>query len=416
MKAILPRAIAGAAATFRANASGPWGTQDVIPPPSQVNSSSSTSSGAWAMRISTVLACAEALSGDFRTLPFWAYEGDPQGARQPIAKQPNLITSPFGPDLSCGAGMGQIILSLAMRGNAFLFVVSIGRDGFPDQLLILSPDRVQVRKDSFGRKYFTIGGEDFTTTQIIHLTGLMMPGDVSGVDMLTAQRLLWDMTMKVMQYADGFFGSGGSPSGVIAMPGSGDRKKIREVKAGWAAGNAGVANAHNPAVLFGGATWTPMSVTPENAQFLATRQFNREEICSIFGVPLQRVQVITDNASQGGGKGVDSIDAGYIRHTLLKYAAAVEEAWDGMIRGGTGTFTAFDFDIFLRAAAKERAEIAQIHRVTGVRVRDEIRADEGWAPLPNNEGTDPNSPLNSNASPTGGADNAPATGGQGGTT
>jgi hypothetical protein len=56
-----------------------------------------------------------------------------------------------------------------------------------------------------------------------------------------------------------------------------------------------------------------------------------------------------------------------------------------------------------------------VHRVTGVRTPDEIRADHGWAPLPGGMGARPDMPLNSNTSPTGGADNAPKPGGQGGT-
>jgi hypothetical protein len=80
--------------------------------------------------------------------------------------------------------------------------------------------------------------------------------------------------------------------------------------------------------MFGGATWTALSVTPENAQFLETRQFMREEICGIFNVPLQRIQAIIDNASQGGGKGLDAIDAGYVKHGLLPIGNAIERAWN----------------------------------------------------------------------------------------
>lgn len=414
MRSLISRAVSGAAAALRATE---WGTESQIPPPGAAGPAASTpGAGSWALGISTVLACVDALSGDFRTLPFWALQGDPNGARQRVKNQPQIVLEPFGPDLAVADGMGQIIVSLAMRGNAFLYVADRDALGLPTLLLVLHPDKVKPRRLKNGAKVFVIGTETFMPGEIIHLTGLMMPGDVAGVDVLTAQRLLWDMAMKVNQYADGFFGGGGSPAGVISVPGSGNRKKAREVKDAWEAGNSGVANAHRPAVLFGNAKWTAMTVTPENAQFLATRQFLREEVCGIYGVPLQRIQAIVENASQGGGKGLDSIDAGYVKHTLLKYAIGIERVWNAMIPGGQGSFAQFDFNVFLRADAKERAEIAQIHRVIGARIRDEIRADEGWPALPGGKGQDPDSPLNSNASPTGGTDNAPKPGGQGGTT
>jgi HK97 family phage prohead protease len=85
--------------------------------------------------------------------------------------------------------------------------------------------------------------------------------------------------------------------------------------------------------MFGDATWTPMTVSPENAQFLETRRYMREEICGLYGVPLQRIQAIVDNASQGGGKGLDAIDAGYVKHGLLPAVSPIERAWSRLLPG-----------------------------------------------------------------------------------
>jgi HK97 family phage portal protein len=350
-----------------------------------------------------------------KTTPFAAYQGDKQGAREPMAVQPQIVAEPFGPDLDPAVGFGQLTTSYAMRGNAIGFVVSKDKStNLPTQLMILHPDTVFPQFKN-GQKVFRIGSQFYGTDQVVHITGLMMAGAAAGVDVLTAQRVNFDLALKVTQYADGFYGSGGSPSGVISVKGPGDRNKARTVRDGWESGHAGIANAHRPAVLFGGATWTQMSVTPENAQFLGTRAYMREEICGLFSVPLQRIQAIVENAAQGGGKGLDAIDAGYVKHGLLPIYASFEAAWNRLVPGGERSWTYFDADAFLRASAEIRATIAQQHRVGGVRTIDEIRAGEGWAPLPNGEGSNPFSPLNSNVSPTGGADNAPAAGGQGGT-
>ena len=412
--AILNRAVKNAAAMFRAQE---WGDSS-IPPNSMSDSIGVLAAGGGepsALAIGTVLACVKALHDDFKILPFAAYEGDKNGAREPVAKQPQIVTEPFGPDLEPAAGFGQLAVSDVMRGNAYCFVTNIGKYGLADQLAILHPDKVKPKRDDKGRKYFQVGAEKYGTDMIKHITGMMLPGSVAGVDILTYQRITHDLAWKVNAYADGFFGNSAMPAGVISVPGSGDRKKAREVKEGWENNHAGIPNAHRPAVLFGGATWTPMTVSPENAQFLQTRRFLREELCGIYNVPLQRIQAIVENASQGGGKGLDAIDAAYVKHGLLPLANDFEAVWDSMIPGGQGTFAKFNLDVFLRASAEIRAQVAQIHRVSGIRTRDEIRGDEGWAPLPDGKGSDPDSPLNSNASPTGGADNAPAAGGEGGT-
>lgn len=412
--ALLNRAIRNARAMMRA---AEWGDSSI--PPNSSNLSSSLAGGAGVealvLGISTVLSCVKALHDDVTTLPFLAYTGDKNGPHAALKSQPRIVTEPFGPGLDIDAGMGQIVVSKAMRGNAYCYVVSRDKmTGLPDQLMILHPDAVHPTTKN-GGKVFRVGSEYYGTDEIIHMTGLMIPGSVAGVDVITAQRVNFDLAVKVGQYADGFFGGGGSPAGVISQPGPGDRKKAREVRDAWEAGHAGVLNAHRPAVMFGGATWTPMTVTPENAQFLATRRFLREEICGLFSVPLQRIQAITDNASQGGGKGLDALDAGYVKHGILPTVSGIETAWSKMLPGGQGSWTMFNLNGFLRASAEIRAQVAQIHRVTGVRIIDEIRADEGWDPLADGAGQNPFAPLNSNASPTGGADNAPAPGGQGGT-
>lgn len=411
--ALLSRAFANASALMRG---AEWGTQHRIPGPSEDGPGSPAGGLTSALAVSTVLACVKALHDDVKVMPFAAFRGRRDGAHSRIPQQPLIVTEPFGPDVSAGAGMAQLVVSVAMRGNAYAYVVSTDSDGLPTQLLILHPDAVRVAWDEARGKHFVVNGAKYGTTEVKHITGLTMPGAREGVDMLSLQRTTHDLARKVGQYGASFFDGGGSPAGVISVPGSGNRAKAREVRESWESAHGGVVNAHRPAVMFGGATWTQMTVTPENAQFLETRRFLREEICGLYGVPLQRIQAIIDNASQGGGAGLDAIDAQYVKHGLLPAVSGIEQAWDRMVPGGEVTWTRFELEVFLRASAATRASIGQIHRVGGIRTPDEIRADEGWEPLADGKGADPHTPLNSNVSPAGGASNDPAPGGQGGPT
>ena len=63
----------------------------------------------------------------------------------------------------------------------------------------------------------------------------------------------------------------------------------------------GLAKAHEPMLLQEGMTWTSTSMTPDDAQFLLTRGFQVEEICSWFGVPLSLVQHTEKVTSWGTG-------------------------------------------------------------------------------------------------------------------
>lgn len=351
-----------------------------------------------ALAISTVLNCVRILSDDMSILPFYAFTGEKRGVNVRLASQPRIITEPFGPDVPVSAGMGQIVVSLKMRGKAFLWVVEES-NGYPEQVQVLHPDQVLVQIRD-GRKMFRINQTWYGTDQVKHITGLMMPGDIDGIDPLSYQRLTNQLALDQSEYAANLFSNGAQPGGVIEVPGTGDRKEARKVKETWEAGHQGVSNAHQVGILFGGAKFTPITIAPENAQLLQSRGFSREEISAWYGVPLSRLNATGPERVPAGSGGIEANDSDYAKHTLLPIATAIESVWDTMIPGGERTWSGFDFSGILRASALERAQIAQVHRVIGVRNQDEIRAEEGWAPIPDGQGTDYHAPLNSNTSGT----------------
>lgn len=352
-----------------------------------------------ALAISTVLNCVRILHDDMKILPFYGYTGARRGVRVQLEEQPIITTTPFGPDLPIEAGMAQIVVSLKMRGNAYLWVVDADAFGFPTQLQILHPDKVLVSVRN-GRKMFRIENEWYGSDQVKHIAGLMMPGDVAGIDPLSFQRLTNQVALDMAEYGASFFANGAAPGGVIEVPGPGDRGAARKVKESWDAGHQGIDKAHQVGILFGGAKFNPITIAPENAQLLQSRAFTREEIAGWYGVPLARLNASGPERIPSGPGGVEVIDTDYAKHTLLPIARTIEAVWDSMIPGDERTWSGFDFTGLLRASALERAQIAQVHRVIGVRNQDEIRADEGWAPIPNGQGEDYHAPLNSNTSGT----------------
>lgn len=397
---LLSRAVSNARALTRGAApNGQFGDSSILPNSmmSGLVPGGMVTTEQGAMAISTVLNCVRVLHDDMGILPFYAYTGEKRGVKQPIADQPSIVTQPFGPDLPVQAGMGQIVASVKMRGNAYLWVVDTDPLGFPTQVQVLHPDKVFVAIRN-GRKMFRIEQTWYGSDQVKHITGLMLPGDIQGIDPLSFQRVTNQQAMDVAQYGSNFFTNGGSVGGVIEVPGPGGRTEAREVKEAWEAGHQGVSNAHKVGILFGGAAFKPFTIAPENAQFLQTRGFLREEIAGWYGVPLDRINAAPAGRIPAGGAGIETTDVDYVKHTLLPLATSIESVWNEMVPGEDRTWCNFDFSGLLRASSLERAQIAQVHRVIGVRNQDEIRAEEGWAPIPDGEGEDYHAPLNSNTS------------------
>ena len=393
---------------------GTFGDSSILPNSVMMGMGSSglVMTEAGALSISTVLNCCRVLFDDMKILPFRAYSGSRSGARSPIASQPQIVAEPWGPDIPVHVGMAMLMVSVKMRGSAYIRVLDVDKHEYPTLLDLLHPDLVTpTRVDGVKRwkvRNLAGGQELLGADEMRQVDGVMMPGALCGLDPVSYQRVMLGEAADVAQFGANFYRNGAHPGGVISVPGSGDRRKAREVKDTWEAGHAGVTNSHRPAVLFGGATWTPLSISQENAQFLGTRSFLREEICGWFGVPPQRLQIIQGHASQGGGKGLDTLDQGYATHTLLPPCIDIEAIFTPMIPGDDRTWAGFDFAGLLRASAIERAQIAQIHRLTGVRNRNEVRADEGWAPIPGVDGEDYNLPFNTNSTVTEPGAEAPA--------
>ena len=390
---LIRRAVQNARPSARSGPIMPWS----IPSPEGFSVFGREQGETGALSVSTVVNCIRVLSDDMGILPFRAYEGDPHGTKRIIAEQPQIVADPFGGDLPVQNGMGMIVTSMKLRGRAFLYVAERDKRGYPIRLQIVHPDMVQVKQDDLGKKTFRVNGADYASSEFVHLRGLMLPGALDGVDPVTYQRVTLGLAADLNEFSRSLFQNGAMPSGVIEVQGDGDRKRARDIAASWQAGHSGMVNAHKPAVLFN-ASWKPMAITPENAQFLATKGFLREEIAGWFGVPLQRLMVTTAHASQGGGRGLDTIDQGYATHTLLPLARQIEGAWDRMIPGDSGTWAQFDFAGLLRASALERAQIANLHRMSAIRTTNEIRADEGYAPLEDPRANDVFMPLNTNSS------------------
>ena len=85
------------------------------------------------------------------------------------------------------------------------------------------------------------------------------------------------------EYGAKFFANGATPGGVLEHPGT--LKNPARVRESWNAAFGGAANAHKVAVIEEGMHFTPISIAPDQAQFLETRKFQLNEIARIFRVP-----------------------------------------------------------------------------------------------------------------------------------
>ena len=122
--------------------------------------------------------------------------------------------------------------------------------------------------------------------EILHLRGLSLAGDgVLGLSPIDSLREAVGLALAAETYGARFYRNDARPGIVVKHPGRLSPEAHARLKASWNSQFAGAANAHRTAVLEEGMEVVPIGMTAEQAQFLQTRKFQRNEIAAMFGVP-----------------------------------------------------------------------------------------------------------------------------------
>jgi HK97 family phage portal protein len=122
------------------------------------------------------------------------------------------------------------------------------------------------------------------------------------------------------EYGAKFFANGAAPSGVLEHPGTiKDPTKVREA---WQSQFGGSANSGKIAVLEEGMKYTPISISPEQAQFLETRKFQINEIARIFRVPPHMV----GDLEKSSFSNIEQQSLEFVKYTLDPWVVRWEQS------------------------------------------------------------------------------------------
>ena len=346
-----------------------------------------------ATKLAVVYACIRIIAGAVSGMPFDSVRM--KGTyREQLDPSPTIVSDPFGAGSRLSGitrrdGMSRIVTSLLLRGNAFAMVSGRDGRGMPSRLMILNPDQVKVDIDKTGMRKYAIGTTEIDSDEMLHITHLAQPGAAQGMSVIDNLRMAVALGLAAEDFGAKFFGNGAHLSGVIEVPGDLDKERARLLKEGFSSNHAGLKNAHAVGVLTGGASFVPISVSPENAQFLGTRAAQNLDIAMAFGVPPHMLGQ-TDRTTSWG-KGIEEQKLGFLNFTIAPIAGAIEDAWTAMLP--RPQVARFNQDSFLRADTNSRYTVYASARTTSIMTPNEIRALENMPPI--DGGDDLFAPLNS---------------------
>ncbi len=334
------------------------------------------------MRLSAVFGCLRILSDAISTLPFGTFTAD--GPRRLRVDPPGYLTF-VPPALPRTGYLAQVMLSLLTDGNAF---IATPRDaqGVPVGLVPLDPRSVAVRIDG-NRIVFDALGEVFSPLDIMHITGMVLPGRVRGVSPITAAREVIDAGLSAQEYGARFFANNAVPPAVIQLPdtgagGTADGERARQVADVWHQLHGGPGNAGKVGVLVGGASLHTVAVNPDDAQWLDSKRFGVSEIARFFGVPPHLIADASNSTSWGSGLAEQNLAFG--QFSLRPWIERIEEGHNRLLHthGDRATFVKLNLDAMLRAALRDRFDAYAIGIGAGFMTPNEARALEDWPPIP----------------------------------
>ena len=190
-------------------------------------------------------------------------------------------------------------------------------------------------------------------------------------------------TMAVEKFGSAFFRNGAQPSGVLEHPGTlKDPAKIRE---NWSAVYGGANNAHKVAVLEEGMQYKPISLNPQDSQFLETKKFSVDEICRIFRVPPHMVQ----DLEHATFSNIEHQSLDFVVHSLMPWLIRFEQ---GIVKDllledeQDEYFPKFNVDGLLRGDYQSRMNGYATGFANGFLSPNDIRRLENLDPIPDELG------------------------------
>ncbi len=269
--------------------------------------------------------------------------------------------------------LGQAFASFVVRGNAVGLVVNTDGFGFPTQVEWVSMDRVQV-DDSTGAGTWFIDGRSVSRLDIVHVPWVTVPGKTLGLSPIEAYASTINAGLGAQGYGNDWFAGGGFPPAVFKNTaktvGSDEAATIR-------ARLTASMKRREPLVTGNDWEFTPISVPPEQAQFIETQKLSANQIAAIYGIDPDEI----------GGEAANGLTYANEEHRQTKRAANMRPYLTRFERAFASwlperQFVKFNVDATIRADVKTRHEVYKIQREIGLLSVNEQRALEDLPPVP----------------------------------
>lgn len=288
-----------------------------------------------ALAISTVWACVSLISGAISTLPMHLYDRSPDGERS-LRQNDGLwwtLNEEFCPRWVASAGWEWLVMSRLFHGDAFAEILRTGPR--VTGLVPLHPNRVEVVPWTDGSRLAYViwpepgvGPQDVRVLDqddVLHVPSLGFDGTRSLSPLRYALQSAGGVSLAMQDYSGQFFANQARPDYALVSPADKklDQAQIEQLREQVDAKHANrFGQAGKPMLLTGGMDIKTITLPNKDAELLASRAFQVEELCRPYGVP--PFMVGHNEKTTSWGSGVAEMGTGFVRYVLRRHLNAFQ--------------------------------------------------------------------------------------------
>ena len=334
-----------------------------------------------AMQTSAVYACVRILSETIASLPLHTYVRTDKGKEKALDHPLyNLLHDAPNDEMTSFVFRETLMGHLLLWGNAYAQVMRDGR-GKVISLYPLMPDKMTVKRSEGGEIYYSYqkDSEEFIlrSFEVLHIPGLGFDGLLGHSPIAMAKQAI-GMAIATEEYGATYFKNGANPGGVLEHPGI--LKDPAKVRDSWNSVYGGSNNANRVAVLEEGLSFKPISIPPEQSQFLQTRKFQINEIARIFRIPPHMI----GDLEKSSFSNIEQQSLEFVKYTLTPWLSRWEAAMKKTLLSPSEKkdyFFKLNVEGLLRGDYKTRMEGYSIGIQNGFLSPNDVRELEDMNPI-----------------------------------
>lgn len=359
----------------RERRTGPWTPEPFVPPFPGFNpfGLGVPPTALGAMQSSAVWACVRVIASMVSMMPLQSFTMR-NGVRVP-ADMPALFKQPAA-DTTVLDWVYMLVVSMCLRGNGYGRIVDRDNMGYPRQIELLNPDEIKAIRDRMTGKttYQDVRGQAIPKQDLFHTRAYRMPGLDVGLSPVQYEALAINRDQAIQQFSLGYFTDAPHPASVLTSAQAITADHAKTIKERLLTAITG----RETLILGAGLEFKPLSVSPEESQFLATQQYGTSEICRVFGVPPQKVPgaFVGDSMTYAS---VEMANLDILVSTIQWWLTNLEASFAAILPGNQ--HVKFDSSVLLRTDLETAFKATAIGIASHQLTPDEARAMRDQPPL-----------------------------------